>query len=49
MFGYVLLCVVFNLNKVDDMLVMSWFMDSFISFVTVAVVVYLLCYIVIYW
>ena len=49
MFGYVLLCVVFNLNKVDDMLVMRWFMDSFIYFVTVAVVVYLLCYIVIYW
>ena len=32
MFGYVLLCVVFNLNKDSDMLVMNWFMDSFINF-----------------
>ena len=49
MFGYALLCVVFNLNKVDDMLVINWLMDSFVYFVTVAVVVYLLCYIVICW
>ena len=49
MFVYVLFCVFFDLNNVDHMLVTRWFIDSFIYFVIVSVLVYLLCYIVNYW